>query len=50
MLVDRICKRCGGPFKTKASNVKRGWGLYCSKSCKADVQTWKENGRWRKAR
>ncbi len=36
-LVDRICKnkQCGLKFKAKSADVKRGWGLYCSKSCKA---------------
>jgi len=36
----RICKneRCKAEFEAKPSDVKRGWGLYCSKRCKAVVQ------------
>lgn len=34
-LVDRRCAFCHAPFKARASDVKRGWGLYCSKTCKA---------------
>lgn len=37
-MVDRQCKCCRAPFKARASDVKRGWGLFCSKSCKANHQ------------
>ena len=37
-MVDRKCKCCGGPFKARAADVKRGWGKFCSKSCKAIKQ------------
>lgn len=37
-MVDRKCKGCGAPFLARAADVKRGWGLYCSKSCKATKQ------------
>lgn len=37
-MVDRICKGCKHPFKARAADVKRGWGLFCSKSCKAIKQ------------
>lgn len=37
-MVDRACAHCGGPFKARAADVKRGWGLFCSKSCKAGKQ------------
>lgn len=29
------CKECAQEFEAKGANVKRGWGLYCSKSCAA---------------
>ena len=31
--VDRVCEFCGAGFTTKRSNVSRGNGRYCSKSC-----------------
>ncbi|VVE31076.1 hypothetical protein PEP31012_03679 [Pandoraea eparura] len=37
-MVDRTCKRCKKPFQARAADVKRGWGLFCSKSCKAIKQ------------
>lgn len=33
------CKCCGKPFSARVADVNRGWGLYCSKSCKAKKQT-----------
>ncbi len=38
-LVDRTCKRCKAPFKARQADVNRGWGRFCSKSCKAIKQT-----------
>lgn len=34
------CKnqRCGDEFEARVADVKRGWGKYCSKSCKAQHQ------------
>lgn len=29
------CRSCSGIFYPKKSEVRRGWGIYCSKSCKA---------------
>ncbi|PRH19116.1 hypothetical protein C6T71_24505 [Burkholderia multivorans] len=37
-MVERKCKRCKAPFLARAADVKRGWGLFCSKSCKAIKQ------------
>lgn len=37
-MVNRKCKRCGDPFRARAADVKRGWALFCSKSCKAVYQ------------
>ena len=41
MKIDRICanKSCRVHFPAKAADVKRGWGLFCSKRCKAIKQT-----------
>lgn len=33
-MVDVICK-CGKKFKARQSDINRGWGKFCSKSCKA---------------
>jgi len=31
----RNCDHCGKPYKADNRNLKRGWGLCCSKSCAA---------------
>lgn len=36
-MVQRKC-RCGKDFQARAADVKRGWGKFCSKSCKAVEQ------------
>jgi hypothetical protein len=33
------CKNCKTPFEARTADVNRGWGLYCSKACKARKQT-----------
>jgi hypothetical protein len=33
------CGYCGTEFQAKASDLKRGWARFCSKSCKAKKQT-----------
>lgn len=38
-MVDRVCAcGCGRQFKVRLSDVKRGWGRFASKSCKARHQ------------
>lgn len=37
-MVDRKCQWCKKPFQARSADVKRGWGLFCSKSCKAIKQ------------
>jgi endogenous inhibitor of DNA gyrase (YacG/DUF329 family) len=32
------CARCKEPFKARTADVNRGWGKFCSKSCKAKKQ------------
>ena len=31
--VRRICEYCGTEFPAKPSDIKKGWGRFCSKSC-----------------
>ena len=31
----RFCPVCGKEFHPRVSDVKRGWGKFCSKKCKA---------------
>lgn len=33
--VERPCETCGAPMQVREADVKRGWGRFCSKSCKA---------------
>jgi len=33
------CQRCKQPFTACVADRKRGWGKFCSKSCKARRQT-----------
>lgn len=33
------CKCCGNAFEARVADRKRGWGNFCSKSCKATRQT-----------
>lgn len=37
-MVERKCQCCKTPFMARAADVKRGWGKFCSKSCKAVKQ------------
>lgn len=32
------CASCRTPFMARTADVKRGWGKFCSKSCKAKKQ------------
>ena len=32
------CKKCNDMFTARTADRKRGWALYCSKSCKAKEQ------------
>ncbi len=35
----RRCMNCTKQFTPRVADVKRGWGKFCSKSCKAQWQT-----------
>lgn len=37
-MVECKCKGCGNPFMARVADRKRGWGQFCSKSCKAIKQ------------
>ena len=37
-LVEVKCKRCRNKFQARVADRKRGWGKFCSKSCKASFQ------------
>ena len=37
-MVEVKCKSCKQPFMARTADVKRGWGKFCSKSCKAKEQ------------
>ena len=46
-MVEIVCKcGCGRKKQVSTADVKRGWGQFYSKSCKAKYQT-KQNGRGR---
>lgn len=32
------CAHCGAPKEVREADRRRGWGLYCDKSCKAKAQ------------
>ena len=36
--VERKCKFCGSLIFPREADVKRGWGKYCNKTCKAKEQ------------
>lgn len=37
-MVEVKCAECGKPKLVRKSDVKRGWGKFCSKQCKAKKQ------------
>ena len=34
-VITKSCEACGAAFQAKAADIARGWGRFCSKSCKA---------------
>lgn len=36
--INRKCNSCGESYEADARNLKRGWGLSCSKSCAASLR------------
>jgi endogenous inhibitor of DNA gyrase (YacG/DUF329 family) len=45
--MQRTCenKQCGNQFHAREADVKRGWGRFCSKRCKAIKQE-QRTGQW----
>ncbi|QXV76549.1 hypothetical protein bas12_0067 [Escherichia phage BrunoManser] len=43
-----VCKApgCGNTYEAKVSDLNRGWGMTCCKSCAAVVRELKKKGRW----
>lgn len=37
-MIEVKCKRCKTPFMARVADRNRGWGKFCSKSCKAVTQ------------
>lgn len=37
-MIERTCrnKKCCAKFMARTADVNRGWGMFCSKSCKAN--------------
>jgi hypothetical protein len=40
------CKWCHKPFHARQADINRGWGKYCSKSCKASHQEKRTGGQY----
>lgn len=38
-MIEKKCKNCSKTFSVRVADHNRGWGIYCSKSCKAVKQT-----------
>lgn len=45
-MIERTCRRCRCKFMARTADVKRGWGKFCNKSCKAIFQE-KQTGQYR---
>lgn len=45
-MIEKNCKCCKKVITVRIADHKRGWGNFCSKSCKAKVQE-KKNGQHR---
>lgn len=45
-MVQKLCACCGAAHEVRQADLDRGWGKFCSKSCKAKVQE-KNNGQYR---
>lgn len=40
--IERKCACCGEAFIARVADVNRGWARFCSKSCKATIQSWNQ--------
>ena len=41
-MVTKDCEKCGKTMQARQVDINRGWGRFCSKSCKAKKQTKRE--------
>lgn len=46
--VTKSCKSCKKEMQVRVADVRRGWGKFCSKSCKAKDQVKKSGYQFRK--
>lgn len=42
-MVTKNCERCNKEIQVKQADINRGWGRFCSKSCKAKKQMTMQN-------
>ena len=42
--IKRNCNNCGKEYNADSRNLKRGWGLCCSKSCAAQLREKRKPG------
>ncbi len=49
-MIRRLCLSCATPFDTHASWIRKGGGVYCSRSCAAATRTAARNGNWKGGR
>lgn len=47
-MIDHKCENCGCTHKVRKSDLKRGWGKTCSKSCAASIKAKKPNSNYKK--
>lgn len=45
-MTEKKCEWCGCDMQVRTADVNRGWGKFCSKSCKAKKQE-KKNGQYK---
>lgn len=41
------CQQCSKEFAARVADRRRGWALFCSKSCKATKQAAKRHAMWK---
>lgn len=46
-MVTKNCERCKKEIQVRQADINRGWGRFCSKSCKAKKQYIEQGGRLR---
>lgn len=46
-LEPRECRHCGAGFMARSHDVRKGWGLFCSNSCRASWHKEEKSVRWK---